>query len=168
VAEPPPFDPLGVLEALVRHRVTFVLIGGVAANIHGSPLPTEDVDITPEPGVANYRRLASALREMNARIRVAREPGGVAFVIDEKSLASNSVWTLTSDAGDIDIVTEPAGTAGFNDLRRDARRVELGPNLSVLVASLADIIRSKEAAGRAKDQAALPALRATLERLERG
>jgi hypothetical protein len=166
VAEPPPFDPLGILEILVRHGVSFVLIGGVAANIHGSPLPTEDVDITPETSPANYRRLAAALREMNARIRVAREPDGVAFVIDEKSLAGNEVWTLTSEVGDIDVVAKPGGTSGFNDLRRDAEDVELGPSLIIKVASLADIIRSKEAAGRPKDQAALPALRATLERLE--
>ena len=116
---------------LVRHRVEFVLVGGVAANIHGYPLPTQDVDVTPATTTASYRRLAAALREMN-------------------------------------VVTQPTGTAGFADLRRDAIDVELGPELTVAVASLPDIIRSKEAAGRAKDQAALPALRATLERLEGG
>jgi hypothetical protein len=167
VADAPPIEPLGILQVLVRHKVRFVLIGGVAANIHGSPLPTEDVDITPETSAANYARLAAALREMNARIRVAREPGGVALIIDETTLADNVTWTLTTDVGDIDVVTEPAGTAGFADLRRDAVDVELGAGLTVSVASLADIIRSKEAAGRPKDQAALPALRATLEQLER-
>lgn len=151
---------------LVRHGVRFVLIGGVAAIVHGSPLPTEDVDIAPETSTANYERLAAALREMNARIRVAGEPDRVPFTIDERSLAGNVSWTLTTDAGDLDIVTEPAGTRGFADLRRDAIDVKLGPALTVSVASLPDIIRSKEAAGRAKDQAALPALRATLERLE--
>jgi hypothetical protein len=166
VADPPPINPLGILEVLVRHKVRFVLIGGVAANIHGSPVPTEDVDITPETSVANYTRLAAALRDMKARIRVAREPGGVPFVFDEATLAGNVSWTLTTDIGDIDIVTTPAGTAGFADLRRDAAEVDLGDSLTVSVASLPDIIRSKEAAGRAKDQAALPALRATLERIE--
>lgn len=166
VAEPPPIDPLGILEVLVRHDVRFVLIGGVAANIHGYPLPTEDVDITPETSTANYRQLAAALREMNARTRVAGEPDGVAFTIDAAVLAGNVAWTLTTDRGDIDIVTKPDGTAGFGDLRRDAIDVELGASLTVAVASLPDIIRSKEAAGRLKDQAALPALRATLERLD--
>jgi hypothetical protein len=166
VAEPPPIDPLGILEVLVRHEVRFVLIGGVAANIHGYPLPTEDVDITPQAGAPNYRRLAAALREMNARIRVAGEPDGVPFTIDEVALARNAGWTLTTSLGDLDIVAEPDGTAGFADLRRDAIDVDLGESLTVAVASLRDIIRSKEAAGRLKDQAALPALRATLERLE--
>jgi hypothetical protein len=166
VAEPPPIDPLGILEVLVRHGVRFILIGGVAANIHGYPLPTEDVDITPDTTAGNLTRLAAALREMHARIRVAGEPDGVAFTIDDAVLAGNVSWTLTTDLGDLDIVTRPDGTAGFGDLSRDALDVDLGGSLTVAVASLADIIRSKEAAGRAKDQAALPALRATLERLE--
>jgi hypothetical protein len=167
LAEPPPIDPVGILEVLVRHEVQFVLIGGVAANVHGYPLPTQDVDITPAPDRANYVRLAAALREMNARIRVEREPEGVPFLIDGATLAGNVTWTLTTDAGNLDVVTEPAGTSGFRDIQRDAVDVELGPNLTVQVASLVDIIRSKEAAGRAKDLAALPALRATLERQER-
>lgn len=166
MAELPPIDPLAILEVLVRHDVRFVLIGGVAANIHGYPLPTEDVDITPETSKPNYRRLAAALREMNARIRVAGEPDGVPFTIDAAGLAANVAWTLTTDRGDIDLVTTPDGTSGYGDLRRDAIDVELGASLTVAVASLPDIIRSKEAAGRLKDQAALPALRATLERLD--
>jgi hypothetical protein len=103
---------------------------------------------------------------MNARIRVAGAPEGVPFVGDGTTLSGSVTWTLTTDVGDLDVVRTPAGTAGFDDLRRDAIEVELGPDLTVRVASLPDIIRSKEAAGRPKDQAALPALRATLERLE--
>jgi hypothetical protein len=166
VPEPPPIDPVAVLAALARHGVRFVLIGGVAANVHGYPLPTEDVDIAPETSAANLRRLAAALREMNARIRVAGEPDGVPFTIDETTLAGNVAWTLTTALGDLDVVTEPHGTSGYAELRRDAVEIPLGDELRVLVASLPDIIRSKEAAGRPKDLAALPALRATLERLE--
>jgi hypothetical protein len=166
MADSPPIDPIGILEMLVGHGVEFVLIGGVAANVHGYPLPTQDVDITPAPDRANYERLAAALREMNARIRVDREPDGVPFPIDGVALARNVTWTLMTDRGNLDVVTEPAGTGGFRDIRRDAIDVVLGDALTVRVASLADIIRSKEAAGRAKDQAALPALRATLERIE--
>ena len=75
--------------------------------------------------------------------------------------------------GDLDLMFEPAGTRGYADLVRDADRiiVAVDPPLDVAVASLPDIIRSKEAAGRAKDRAALPLLRATLEeasRAERG
>lgn len=88
-----------------------MLIGGVAANLHGSPLPTEDVDITPETTAANYRRLAAALAEMNARIRVIGEPDGVPFTIEADALAGDVRWTLTTDLGDLDVVAQPDGTA---------------------------------------------------------
>ena len=59
----------GLLATLHRHKVAFVLIGGLAAVYHGSPFPTEDADITPDTDDVNLDRLASALRELNARIR---------------------------------------------------------------------------------------------------
>jgi hypothetical protein len=167
-SQQPPIDPLAILDVLARHRVRYVLIGGVAANIHGYPLPTEDVDITPDPDDANYRRLARALAEMRARLRTGKDPDGVEFDVSAEALRRAAVWKLVTDLGDLDVVTEPAGTAGYRDLRRDAVEIELGPTLRVAVASLPDLTRSKEASGRPKDIAALPALRATLERLERG
>jgi hypothetical protein len=77
-------------------------------------------------------------------------------------LGGNTVWTLETDAGDFDLVFEPAGTQGYEDLRRHALLLDLGAG-DVPVASLVDVIRSKEAVGRPKDQAQLPALRQTLE-----
>jgi hypothetical protein len=80
-------------------------------------------------------------------------------------LSTADTWTLTTSAGDLDLCFAPAGTRGYDDLRRDASREQLGAGLSVAVASLRDVIRSKEAAGRDKDLAQLPLLRRTLERL---
>jgi len=70
---------------------------------------------------------------------------------------------------ELDLVTEPAGTRGYEDLKTDAEimRVASDPPMWVSVASLEDIIRSKQAAGRAKDQAALPLLRQTLDEIDR-
>lgn len=164
--QPQPIDPLGVLEVLERHRVQYVLIGGVAANVHGYPLPTEDVDITPATDARNLRRLADALAELRARLRTGRG-SSVDFPIDPKMLATAEIWRLRTKHGDLDIVLRPDGTAGYADLRRDAAPERLGESLTVQVASLADVIRSKEAANRAKDQAALPALRQTLESIRR-
>lgn len=65
---------------------------------------------------------------------------------------------------DLDISARPDGTDGYHDLRRGARRLPLGGGLHVMVAALEDVIRSKTAAGRAKDLEALPALRAALAR----
>jgi hypothetical protein len=68
-------------------------------------------------------------------------------------------------AGDLDICFAPSGTRGYRDLRREALRTRIGPGVSVSVASLRDVIRSKEAAGRDKDLAQLPLLRRTLEQI---
>jgi hypothetical protein len=158
----PEFHPDRILRALQDHGVRFVLIGGLAATIHGSPLVTTDVDITPERGRANLDRLSEALKELNARIRTDATPEGLVFDHDGESLAAANTWNLTTAAGDLDVTFVPAGTSGYTDLRRDAIEVDV-LGLSILVASLADVIRSKEAAGRLKDLAALPTLRRMLE-----
>lgn len=69
-----------------------------------------------------------------------------------------------TDAGDLDIAARPDGTEGYEDLRRSAYSQELADGLHIAIASLQDVIRSKTAAGRAKDLAALPPLRAALAR----
>lgn len=154
-----PFEPTRLLEVLDRHGVRFIVIGAVAAIAQGYPLPTEDLDITPERERENLARLAAALRELNARLRLAR--GTEAFPIDAEFLGSVDSWTLTTDAGDLDLLFAPAGTRGYDDLRTDASEADLGTR--VVIASLRDVIRMKEAAGRPKDVAQLPALRQTLE-----
>lgn len=161
-------DPGQLLDVLVRHDVDFILIGAVAAIAQGYPLNTQDLDITPERGAANLERLAVALREIDAHLRIPNDPSGIEFPIEPRFLGSVDSWTLRTPAGDIDLLFAPSGTAGYDDLRRDAVRAELWGH-EVLVASLVDIIRMKEAAGRPKDLAQLPALRQTLElRRERG
>ena len=170
------FDPVAALRVLTKHEVEFVVVGGIAARLRGAPLLTEDVDVTPSTSKANLVRLAHALEELEARLRTAHEPDGVPFPFDPGLLESATVWTLATKYGDLDLVTMPAGTRGYDDIIRDADelRVAIEPELRVHVASLVDVIRSKEAAGRDKDRAAMPLLRRTLEesssseRLERG
>jgi hypothetical protein len=159
------FDPVAVLRVLNAHRVEFLVVGGIAARLRGAPLLTQDVDITPARDRANLERLAGALKDLDARLRTSTEPDGVAFPFDPGLLENATVWTLTTKHGDLDLVVSPAGTDGYHDLIRDAdeMKVATDPDLAVQVASLADVIRSKEAAGREKDRAALPLLRRTLE-----
>jgi hypothetical protein len=157
----PDFDPLPILKALRRHDVRFVLIGAAAAIVQGSPIPTEDVDITPARDRENLERLASALRELGAKLRTPKD--AVEFPVDGPFLNVGEIWTLTTPYGNLDISFIPSGTRGYEDLQRDAVELELGPGVTVNVASLADVIRSKQAAGRLKDLAQLPALRQTLE-----
>jgi hypothetical protein len=152
-----------ILEVLHRHKVAYVLIGGLAAVYHGSPFPTEDADITPELGRRNLDKLAAALCELNARIRTDSEPNSLQFACDGEALAAAETWNLTTDAGDVDVSFKPSGTSGYRDLRRDAAQVHLY-GVTVRIASLSDVIRSKQAANRPKDQRTLPTLREILAR----
>ena len=158
---PPPFDPYRILEVLHRHNVRFIVVGALAAVIQGYPLPTQDLDITPTRDRENLERLVSALRELDARLRVPRGDG-IPFPLDRQMLETATGWTLETDSGPLGLVFLPAGTAGYDDLRSDAIEQTIR-GLPQLLASLRDVIRMKEAAGREKDLMALPALRRTLE-----
>lgn len=157
----PELDLERLLEVLDRCGVAFVLIGGMAALTHGSPFPTEDVDITPAAAPDNLKRLSAALRDLDARVRTEGIDGGLPFDHSADSLAAVGTWNLTTRYGDLDLSFVPSGTRGFEDLNSDARPIELF-GISVRVASLADIVRSKQAANRPKDQRVLPTLRALL------
>lgn len=164
------FDFERMLSTLQRHRVKYVLVGGMAATVHGSVLPTEDVDITPARDRRNLERLAAALRELNARIRTEGEPDGVDFPLNGAFLAAQPLMlNLTTDAGDLDLALLPAGfPTGFDGLVDRAVEVELGDGLVSLVAALDDVIASKRAADRAKDRAALPYLEALADDIASG
>ena len=115
----------------------------------------------PQDARDNLERLSDALNELHARIRVSGEPDGVPFDHSAESLARVRIWNLQTDIGDLDVTFEPSGTHGYDDLKRDAIVMRLRSG-NVPVASLADVIRSKEAADRPRDRAVLPGLRALL------
>jgi hypothetical protein len=159
------FDGRAIIAALVGHGVDFVLVGGFAARVHGSPLLTNDVDIVPRNDPENLACLSAALTDLDAKVRAEGvEP--LPFSHSAESLASARIWNLTTKYGDLDITFTPSGTHGYDDLRRDAIEVKLR-GTTVLLASLADIVRSKGAAGRDKDRRALPVLRELLARQKR-
>lgn len=151
---------------LAAHAVDYVVIGGLAATLHGSVHVTFDLDITPRRDPDNLGRLAAALEELDARLRVDREPGGVGFDRSATFLARSEILTLTTRSGDLDISFVPSGTQGFPDLRRDAIELTIH-GTRIVVAALADVVRSKEAAGRDKDRLVLPELRSLLARQTR-
>lgn len=153
-----------LLSVLCRHDVRFVVIGAIAAIAHGYPLTTRDLDVTPDRSRENVGRLVAALEELGTELCLP-DGTGLAFPVEAVMLAQSESWTLTTSLGDLDILFLPAGTQGYADLRRGALEIDLGDGLRVLMASLADVIRSKEALSRPKDRAQLPALRQTLELL---
>src|SRR5919201_5253870 len=154
----PEFQPERMLKVLQDHGVRFVLIGGFAAVIHGSPYVTTDIDVVPSVDPGNLEHLSAALRAMHARVWTASEPEGVPFDHDAKSIAEVRVWNLVTDFGRLDITFEPAGTSGYDDLHRGSIRLTI-LSAEVDVASLADVVRSKEAADRDKDRLVLPVSR---------
>jgi hypothetical protein len=156
------FQPHEILRVLDKNGVDYVLIGGLAAILHGAPHLTTDVDIVPQEAPDNLERLSAALDELKARIRVAGQEDGVTFGHDGPSLGRVRIWNLVTDRGNVDITFVPSGTRGYDDLVRDVRPMRV-KGADVPVASLADVIRSKEAAGRERDRAILPLLRRLLE-----
>jgi hypothetical protein len=151
---------------LDRHGVRYVLIGGLAAVLHGSPLPTLDADICPDKDRENLERLAAALDELDARIRTPEANEGVRFPRDAAFLGRMALLNLTTRAGDLDLAFSPAGTGGFADLiGRSTPMVIRG--VTVRVAALEDVIRSKEAANRPKDQRTLPVLNQLLREIQK-
>lgn len=158
------FNPREILEALERNGVWYVLIGAFAARLHGSPLRTDDADICPARDRENMERLSRALHELDARLRGPGVPEHLPWKPDARSLASAEIWTLRTRAGNLDIAFRPAGTGGYEDLASRALVYDVG-GVRAPVAALEDIIRSKDAAGRDKDRAALPTLRDLLGRV---
>jgi hypothetical protein len=155
------FDPLAALRVLTLEGVRFVLIGGLGARLHGSPSVTNDTDICYERSGDNVRRLGFALERLGARLRgVADE---VPFTPDAASLAAGDHVTFTTIAGNLDCLGAPAGTDGFRWLERNAGTFDVD-GLSILVASLDDLIKMKLAAGRPKDAIEVEVLRAMQSR----
>jgi hypothetical protein len=159
----PAFDPIEGLRALVAHGVRFVLIGGYAAALRGSPMMTGDVDICPARDRENLERLAEALEILHARLRGA--PADAPFVLDGRTLEAGDHFTFATDAGPIDCLGTPAGTDGFADLDALATDEDLD-GLLVRVASLDDLIRMKRAADRPQDRIAVEWLSALRDELE--
>lgn len=161
-----PLQAEEIFACLDRHEVRYVLIGGLAAVLHGSPLATFDADICPDRETQNLRRLAAALEEIDARIRTPDSPRGVPFPREAAFLEGVQLLNLVTRFGDLDLSFSPSGTGGFADLAGNAAEMTIR-GLRVRVASLEDVIRSKEAADRPKDRRALPVLRQVLAELRK-
>jgi hypothetical protein len=158
-----PFDPARLIRVLLEHGVAFVVVGGVAANLLGSPTVTQDLDVCYERSRANLEALAAALRALGARQRGV-EPD-LALPPDARTLLLGDSFTLATDAGPLDCLGTPSGTGGYADLARKAARFRLG-ELEFPVVSLDDLIRMKRASGRPKDRIELEVLGALRDELD--
>jgi predicted nucleotidyltransferase len=163
VQELPEFSPRALLRKLVEGDVDFVVVGGVAATVHGSVEFTQDLDISYAPNGENLDRLGRVLVELGARLRGVTDD--VPFVPDGRTLRGTRVLTLDTPLGLIDLLAQPDGAPVYAHLRERAVREEIA-GVPVLVASLDDLIAMKKAAGRPRDLVAVEELEA-IKRLRR-
>lgn len=156
--------PTRIIEAPLRllgeYKVDCVIVGGVAAAIHGSSLLTTDLDVCYARNSANLGRLAEALHSVHARLRNA--PEGLPFILDSETLKRGLNFTFTTDIGDLDLLGEVRGIGHYEAVVAGAVTVELfGYHFAVI--DLSKLIMAKRAAGRPKDLVALPELEAIQE-----
>jgi hypothetical protein len=149
-----PLDAEQIFAALDAHRVEYVVIGGIAVQIHGHVRMTNDIDLIPSPVPQNLQRLADALNELGARIL---NPGSEGLEIDAQMLPRATLWQISTPHGDIDVLHEAPGAAPFSQLRDRALVIGLGDR-SIAIASIDDLIAMKRATGRPIDLADIAAL----------
>ena len=154
----------GLIRRLGAADVRFVLIGGFAGTILGSPRTTVDLDIAYARDEENLARLASALEPLLPRLRGA--PPGLPFVLDVATLARGLNFTLTTTLGDLDLLGDVTGGGGYADLLPHTHRIRVF-GTEIAVVTLDQLIRLKRAMGRPKDLAALAELEALLEEQSR-
>jgi hypothetical protein len=153
-----------ILKVLLDAQVRFVLIGGLASQVHGSPSLTGDVDICFALDGDNLHRLSDALTSM-AAIRRGLERG-IQAPIDHRALRTSDVLALSTRFGDLDLLAHPDPRLDFETLQRRSIAAEIF-GMQVRVASLADLMAMKRAAGRPKDLIELEILGALREELDR-
>ncbi len=159
-------DLVRLAEVLDRHGVEYLVVGGVAARAHGASRPTQDLECLVRRARENLERLAEALLELHAHLRVSglseEEMAALPVRVDAETLARAELSTWRTDAGDLDLLADIPDRQGtrqkYEDLLARSSRID-ADGVSIRVASLDDVIASKEWAGRAKDREALPELK---------
>ncbi|MGI8728436.1 MAG: DUF6036 family nucleotidyltransferase [Solirubrobacteraceae bacterium] len=148
-----PLDLRELLATLSRHKVDYVVIGGVAVQVHGHRRTTKDLDVIADPDPDNLKRLAAALAELDARPRDV--PGGPPTA--EHLASAPVVPPLATAHGELHILRDVPGAPAYDDLRSRAFVVELA-GMALAIAGVNDLIAMKRAAGRASDQRDIAAL----------
>jgi predicted nucleotidyltransferase len=153
-------DLAQIIPPLVSAKVDFILIGGMAAILHGSARVTFDVDLLYSRSDENIQRLATALVPYQPCLRDA--PAGLPFAWDAKTIRSGLNFTLTTSVGGVDLFGEVAGGETYQDLLAHSFDVDaFGVRFKCI--DLPTLIRIKEAADRPKDREAVAELRVLLE-----
>jgi len=149
-----------ILPLLADAGVEFVIVGGLAAIIHGSARATFDLDICYWRTPGNIERLAAVIESLAPALRGA--PKGLPFRFDAETIQKGLNFTLNTELGDIDLLGEVSGIGGFEAARSASVPVQLFER-EFRVLTLDSLIISKQAAGRPKDLTDLHVLEALRE-----
>ena len=153
-------DLIGLLGVLSGGGVEYIVIGGVAANLHGALRTTLDLDVVYQRTPENIRHLVAALRPFNPYLRGA--PEGLPFVFDAETVERGLNFTLVTSLGDIDLLGDVPGGGGFDALKTDTQPIQID-EVECRMVTLPRLIALKRAAGRGKDRELLAELEAVLE-----
>ena len=137
-----------LLTALTHEGVEFIVVGGFAATAHGSAHVTVDLDVVYRRTADNMARLAAALVPLQPYLRGA--PRGLPFRFDVDTIRRGLNFTLTTAAGDLDLLGEATGGGSYDALLSRSEVRELF-DLECRFVDLATLIHLKRAAGRPKD-----------------
>ena len=158
-----PTDFRGLIDTLARSRVEFILIGGIAATLHGSARATLDLDVVYRRSPDNVDRLVRALTPLSPYLRGA--PPGLPFVFDTDTVRRGLNFTLDTSLGALDLLGEVTGGGSYDALLPNTAAVDLFGH-SCRAVTLDMLIRLKRAAGRPKDNEILAELEALRDRRE--
>ena len=146
---------------LGKFHVECVIVGGVAASVYGSSIPTVDLDVCYARNSPNLERLARALQSVHARLRGA--PEKLPFILDAETLRKGLNFTFTTDIGTLDLLGEVRGVGYYDDVVAGSITYELfGYQFPVI--DIGKLIVAKRAAGRGKDLVSVSELEAIQER----
>jgi predicted nucleotidyltransferase len=137
-----------LLSVLSREGVEFIIIGGVAATIHGSSRLTQDLDLVYSRSAENLAKIAKALTPYSPYLRGA--PAGLPFRFDVETLRAGLNFTLVTSLGPLDLFGEVAGGGTYESLRDRTLMVTLF-GVDCLCLDLEALIATKRAAGRPRD-----------------
>jgi hypothetical protein len=150
-----------ILEHLTRHQVDFIVIGGVAAALHGSPLVTTDVDICTTFEQPNLDRIIAALGPLHPRLRMRQDKMPLPLEIERLQHIKN-LYLLT-DLGILDFLGELPGVASYLELKDKTVEMDLN-GFKCRALDLDTLISAKKIAGRSKDKISLMYLQSLRDR----
>jgi hypothetical protein len=145
-----PLDLIRLFETLDRHDVSYLVVGGVAVQVHGHRRTTKDLDLAPEPSKENLRRLSVALSELKARVAGSESDEEISPTDPERLGLAAVVPPLVTTHGEVHILNDAKGAAPWSEMRSRALVVDLD-GIEVAVIGLDDLIRMKRASGRPSD-----------------